>query len=283
MDPQGRWSDLFVYSNRDTSVPDADGVPLTEYVGGGYSDSGYWDHTDSSGIEPGKERFRMLRSVFPLKINQTLSVTGDVIYDSACDDIGTWVAQALNIKHLGDFEVVCTQKAGHDPFTLPVSCDSVAIQAHPTRGFRFPSRDGNDLSYFDAGLIICDTGTRDSPRPIKKCADHGCAGIIKGKKATIFDGASWLEKSDAVKEALTTFFGNAGFELTIINKHYQVVYGNCAMFSAVCVFLMVVYGKNRLFSEIEKLGPADKNRLIETIAVRMRRFATRPESFFKQP
>ena len=281
MDPRERWRDLFVYSNRDTSVPDADDVPRTKYVGGGYSDSGYWDHTDSSGIKPGKERFEILKSVFPLEINPFLSVTGDAIYDNACDDIGTWVAQALNIKYLGDFEVVCTQKAGHDPFTLPVSCDSVAIRAHPTRGFRFPSLDGDDLSYFDAGLIICDTGTRESPRPTKKCADHGCAGIFKGKRATILDSAAWLKESDAVKEALTTFFRDAGFELTIINKHYQSVYGNCAMFSAICVFLMVVYGKDRFFSEIEKLNATNKNKLIETIAVRMMRFAKRPESFFR--
>jgi len=148
------------------------------------------------------------------------------------------------------------------------------------------------MSYFDVGFILCDSGTRDAPRPKIECADHGCAGFFEGTKATIFDGASWLEKSDAVKEALETYFDDAGFELTIINKHYQQVYGNCAMFAAVCVFLMLIYGQaarpprrrwDAFFDKMEQLTTTEKNRLIETIAVRIRRFVTRPESFLAQP
>ncbi len=107
-------------------------------------------------------------------------------------------------------------------------------------------------------------------RQVYDCGGHACAGYFQGDNAIIFDGADWLGKSLDVSKLLTDKFKEKGFTLRIINKVYQTVLGNCAMFSAVCVFLILIYGEPFFFGYMDNVPDVEKNKLIESTALKIR-------------
>jgi hypothetical protein len=233
-------------------------------------------------------RIIMLGLEFGLEPNsrELKYITSQTFYLEVCWDIGPWVARVLQVPDRGKLKVQCNQK------DVPFSADLVQVKCDDTtlisseRPFSFPDPKNQHRSYFDVSYRICQTSTsilaafesdsesdEDRPPPSSvtvDCGGHGCAGYFQGNNATIFDGADWLGKSPKVCDLLETEFKKNGFTLRIINKVYQTVLGNCAMFSAVCVFLMLVHGEDMFFGYMDKVSDLEKNRSIESTAIKIR-------------
>ena len=214
-----------------------------------------------------------LSRLFPLVIDERLleNTTHMRIKHDTCIRVSKWIPSILQCDYSGQLDIDCIQKSDVKPFTTtPVDCDRAIIDRYKHGHFSFPTS-SNAVSYFGVGFSIC------KPNGMT-CGGHGAAGYFTGKDAVIFDGASWLGQSDVVMNRLTRYFSNAGFNLTIVNKTYQTVFGNCSMFQPVCVFLIMIYGQERFYEKMEQMDPEDQNKLIECTALRMKRLAEQREA-----
>lgn len=221
---------------------------------------------------PGEEKARIknLGADFPLETDEgeLEYITSQEFYDEVCWDIGPWVARVLQIPHYGRLKVLCNQN--EVPFTTDrINCEDPTLRSSE-QSFKFPDPGTQRLGYFDVVYTVCQTDTSSTPPTTVTCGGHGCAGYFRGNVAIIFDGANWLRKSPAVSKRLKDYFSDNGFQLEIINKSYQTEVGNCAMFSAVSVFLMLVYGELYFFRHMDTLTNVEKNRLIESTAIKIR-------------
>ena len=238
---------------------------------------------------PGEEKARIktLRAEFPLKIEEEelKYISSQTFYKEVCYDIGPWVARVLEVPDCGKLKVLCNQE--DVPFsTDEIECVNTTL-IPSERSFHFPELKTQHLHYFDVFYEVCqqpsirllaafeDNSESDEDGPPLRpktiaCGAHGCAGYFRGDTAIVFDGADWLGKSPAVSKRLKDYFSDNGFNLKIINKVYQTVLGNCAMFSAVCVFLMLVHGEEKFFNYMDNVSDTEKNRLVESTAIKIR-------------
>ena len=220
-----------------------------------------------------KARLEGFQKAFPLVIDdeELKYITSQTLYDEVCWDIGPWVARVLDVPDCGKLRILCNQK--EVPFTTDqIDCDDTALISSE-RSFKFPKLETQSLSYFDVSYKICQTDTSSTPHRNVTCGGHGCAGYFRGNFALLFDGADWLGKSPAVSKRLKDYFSDNGFDLKIINKAYQTEAHNCAMFSAVSVFLMLVYGELFFYYHMQTLSNVAKNKLIESTAIKIREIA----------
>lgn len=234
--------------------------------------------TDHTKLPPEKKqrqdkltRIKALATEFPLEINSVGLQDSDNFYEIVCFAIGPWVATVLDIKDCGVFTVRCLQEGdpifkvdddNRPPCDVSVSHDSGA------RKFTFPKKT-EDPKYFDLSFWVFKSDKKETGFRNLEKNGHGCAGYFQGDKAFILDSAGWLEEYTKIAEKLKRSFRARGFTLELINKDYQSEFGNCAMYSAVCVFLMLIYGQEEFFDHMGTLSPQDKNRLIESIAIKI--------------
>lgn len=210
-----------------------------------------------------------LSRLFPLVIDERLleNTTHMQIKHDTCTRVNKWIPNMLQCGDSGTLDIECIQKFEGKPFTLPVLCERAVIDRYNHGNFSFPTTSDDDAaSYFKVSFFICTPNGLD-------CGGHGAAGYFTGNDAVIFDGASWLGQSAVVMDKLTRYFDSEGFNLTIVNKEYQRVSGNCSMFQPICVFLIMIYGQERFYEIMEQMNPYDQNKLIECTALRLKRLA----------
>ena len=234
----------------------------------------YTDRTSSTRKPLAKRGKKEYSRLFPLSIDESLleNTTHSQIKFDTCMRVSKWIPSILQCGYSGELSIDCFQKSDVKPFTIPVDCDRAVIDRYNHGKFGFPTSTSSDaVSYFGVHFFICDSNGNGGD-------GHGAAGYFIGKDAVIFDGASWLGESAVIMDRLTRYFADAGFSLTIVNKRYQRVFGNCSMFQPVCVFLIMIYGQKHFYEKMEQMDRYDQNKLIECTALRLKRLAEQLET-----
>lgn len=109
---------------------------------------------------------------------------------------------------------------------------------------------------------------------------HKAAGFVnkKSKKIFIYDGASWINFVEGIKvlnQHLTTIFQD--YEVIILAKSHQTLYGTCSMFQPAVVYLMILLNNPYIIiAYLDRLNDQDRETLIDNAVIDLFDYVEKP-------